>query len=138
MKYALVIGAGNFGRHLIRELLDNECRVDVLEKDSDVANRLNGMTCRVIHNNAWNIASIPSLDIPSYDCCYLCIGPNIGMMERAIRGLRQQGARRIVVRSVRASDIPRCREAGADQVICPPQYVGNMLAQELAGTAVQG
>ena len=130
MKRTLVIGAGDFGLHLICELLDVGCVVDVMDKEAAPQYALRGKDCRYILRNAWNLETAADLSLVEYDCCYVCMGGSIDVQEHVTALLRQGNARRIVVRAKREQDIKHFLLAGADQVICPAQFTSHHLAQE--------
>lgn len=132
MKRVLVIGAGNFGCHLIGALREQGCEVDVVDKEAGPQYALRNLGCRCVVNNVWNLPAVPGVQPADYDCCYLCIAPGLPVNLHAVQGLRRGGARRIVVRVKSAEEIPALSAAGADRVICPAQLAGRTLAQELA------
>lgn len=136
MKRALVIGAGNFGRHLIQELLLRGCAVDVVDKEAAPQYALRDTACRYIRNNAWNLPAISEIRIPEYDCCYLCLGEAPGMGIHITETLRRAQARQIVVRIQRAQEAGLYIQAGAHRVICPAQAAGEILARELTELCV--
>lgn len=133
MKQVLVIGAGNFGKLLICELIENGCAVDVIDKETTPHYALRCLGGRYIRNNAWNISTMKEVRFSDYDCCYLCMTASQPLNFHVIESLRKAGARRIVVRAKQAQEVELLLRAGADQVICPEQFTSKSLAQEIAG-----
>lgn len=133
MKKVLIIGAGNFGLHLARELLSKDCFVDVLDKNSSPQYNLRDYKCGYIVDNVWNIDKNSSIDIASYDCCYICIGDSCPMILRTIEHLKARDAKRIITVINSDKNINTIKEAGSDMVVCPAQLTGKALASELLG-----
>lgn len=128
MKKMLVVGAGAFGRQLVRELSSRGCAVDVVDTDKNVDYALRGTNCRVFHNNAWNLAFMSETTIPDYDCCYICTAESPSINARAIGALRDAGAKRIVMRVKKPSDAPHYIAAGADSAVCPDELAARLIA----------
>lgn len=132
MKRVLVIGAGNFGRHLVFELIRSGFAVDVVDKEAEPQYALRGSGCRCLACNAWNISASPQLlPIPEYECCYLCLSGNLALEQHVVACLRESGARRIVVRVKQPRNTKFFLRLGADQVVCPVQLASQVLAQQL-------
>lgn len=131
MKKALVIGAGYFGKHLVFELLEGGFAVDVIDKDEAPSHILYNSGCRYIEKNAWNLPFMKEIQIPDYDCCFVCLGENKSMSIHVVEELRKGGARSIVVRVKRMQDAEMFLKGGADKAVCPAQIAGAALVREL-------
>jgi len=133
MKQVLIIGAGNFGRHLIAALLESGCAVDVLDKEAAPCCEAQHLGCRVIRDNAWNLSGRKDIRFSDYDFCYLCLPDNQPLNLHVTESLRRVGAGQIVVRVKRAREAEFYLRAGADQVVCPEQFASRSLVQGMAG-----
>jgi len=133
MKHVLVIGAGNFGKHLIAALLESGCAVDVLDREAAPGYEPQRLGCRVIWDNAWNISGRKDIHFSDYECCYLCMPENQPLNLHVIESLRKMGAGRIVVRVKHAREAEFYLRVGANQVICPEQFASRSLVREIAG-----
>ena len=119
MKSFLVIGAGTFGHHICRELIRQKCEVMIVDSDpKPLEDLVNVVTSAKIADCA-NIETLRSLDIPSFDACFVSVGRNFQYSLEITCLLKELGARKVFAKADEDIQAKFLLRIGADEVIYP-------------------
>ncbi|MCQ2559041.1 MAG: TrkA family potassium uptake protein, partial [Oscillospiraceae bacterium] len=128
MKTFLVIGAGNFGHHLCRELAKQRCEVMLVDNNEHEMEDLLKLVTSARIADCTDKAALASLDIPSYDACFVCVGRNFQISLEVTDLLRELKAKKIYSKADEDIQAKFLKRAGADYVIYPEQETARRIA----------
>ena len=119
MKSFLIIGMGNFGHHLLKELSQYKCEIMIADIDEEkMSDVLNSVVSAKIAD-CTNVEVLRSFDIPSFDACFVCIGGNFQNSLEITSQLKELGARKVISKADEDLQAKFLLRNGADQVIYP-------------------
>ncbi|MCQ2537056.1 MAG: TrkA family potassium uptake protein [Lachnospiraceae bacterium] len=128
MRTFLIIGMGTFGHHLCKEILEQKAEVMVVDNDEacleDVLHL--GVSAKIA--DCTNKEALESFDIPSFDCCFVCLGGNFQSSLQATDLLKELGAKKIYSKAESDIQAKFLSRAGADYIIYPEQEVAKRIA----------
>jgi len=136
MKSFLIIGMGKFGHHLCRDLasLGNEVMI-VDEHEEKLSDMLDVVTeARIADATRPDV--LQSFDVPSFDCCIVCIAEDFQASLEITSQLSDLQARYVV--SLAETDIQRkfLLRNGANAVVYPDRDVSQRLAVSLDNDSI--
>nr|WP_326166160.1 TrkA family potassium uptake protein [uncultured Oscillibacter sp.] len=117
MKSFLVIGLGRFGRHLTRYLLELGHEVMVLDNDEDKVAKMAAQATAACVGDCQDEQVLESLGVRNFDVCFVCVRDDFQCSLEATAGLKELGAKCVVVRADQERQIKFLRQIGADFVV---------------------
>ena len=128
MKSFLIIGMGELGHHLYKELLRAGCEVMIADKDAGrlddvIADAVSAKVC-----DCTKIEVLKTFGVEDFSGCFVCVGDNFQDCLEITDLLKELGARQVysaASRDVEEKFLLRC---GADRVIYPERDVARRIA----------
>ncbi|MDO4501405.1 MAG: TrkA family potassium uptake protein [Erysipelotrichaceae bacterium] len=128
MKTVLLIGLGNFGIHVAKEinLLGHE--IMAIDIDEDRVNDAlpYATSCQI--GDCTNEEFIKSLGVNNYDVCIVAIGDNFESSLETTYLLKEHGAKKIVARASKDSQAKFLKRNGAEGIIYPEKQLAKWTA----------
>ncbi|MBR3763646.1 MAG: TrkA family potassium uptake protein [Clostridia bacterium] len=123
MKNILLIGIGRFGKHIAMDLHKLGHQVMVVDDNEERINELLPYVTNAQIGDSTNRDFLESLDVPSFDVCFVAIGKDFQSSLETTCTLKELGARLVVSRA--ASDVHAkfLLRNGADEVIYPEKQI---------------
>ena len=128
MKSFLVIGAGMFGHHLVRELSRQKCETMVVDRQQEALEDLLNLVESAKIADCTNPDTLRSFDIPSFDVCFVCIGRNFQHSLEITSLLKELGAKKVCSKAEEDIQAKFLKRIGADEVIYPEADAARRLA----------
>ncbi len=136
MKSILVVGAGRFGIHLIRQLHkggDEILAVDISEERLEHV--LDYVTSSLI-GDATDEDFVRSIGVSNFDVCIVAIGDNFQSSLETTSLLKECGAKFVVARASREVHEKFLLRNGADAVIFPEKQMAEWTAIRFSSTNI--
>lgn len=128
MKSFLIIGSGTFGHHLCRSFSKLKCEIMLVDRKEEAMNDLLSVVTSARIADCTNQEALESLDIPSFDACFVCVGASFQHSLEITWLLKELGAKKVLSR---ASDDVQAKfllRNGADDVIFPEHEIAERIA----------
>lgn len=136
-KYA-VIGLGNFGASVAKQLAAKGEEVLVIDKDEEVIDSIKESVSYAIVMDSTNSKALMQQNISEFEAIVIAIGENhIEAMLLTTVLLLEMQARRVVARAVTESQRKLLKRLGVDEVIAPEEQMGEMIAEKLIFPSIQ-
>ena len=119
MKSFLLIGMGLFGHHLCQFLAKSECEIMVVDRNEKNIEDLLPYVVSAKIGDCTDLEVLKTLDVPSFDVCFVCIGENFQNSLEITSLLKDCGAKRVVSKAERDIQEKFLLRNGADAVIYP-------------------
>ncbi|MCD7847654.1 MAG: TrkA family potassium uptake protein [Oscillospiraceae bacterium] len=119
MKSILIIGLGDFGHYLCRELMQFKNEIMIIDSDETALEDLTGLVTSSLIGDCTRESVLRSIGVQNFDICFVCISGNFQANLEITSLLKDLGAKYVVsqVRSeVHSKFLLR---NGADEVIHP-------------------
>ncbi|HOS40728.1 MAG TPA: TrkA family potassium uptake protein [Spirochaetota bacterium] len=100
MNKFIVIGLGNFGFHIAKTLVENDCEVLGIDSDHETVERAKDHITYAIIGDAANREVLESLSIRDFDCAVVSVGRDMGMSILITLYLKEIGIPKIIVRAI--------------------------------------
>lgn len=136
MKSFLVIGLGQFGRHLTEKLVELGNEVMVLDRDEERVARLAPVATAALVGDCQDEAVLASLGIGNFDACFVCVSDDFQTSLEATANLKDLGARYVVARADREKQIKFLKKIGADEVVHTEMDMAHRVAMSISASNV--
>ena len=119
MKNVLIIGMGEFGKHLADQLVKMQNQVCIIDNDPHIINMLSNSFDNAYVGDCMQKITLQELGVQNFDICIVAIGQNFQASLEITSNLKELGAKRIITKS--ASDLQSkfLKMAGADETFYP-------------------
>ena len=136
MKSVLVIGMGRLGRNLAAEMLKLGNEVMVVDEKPEIIQSLseNLPDCHI--GDCTNESVLKSLDVKSFDVCFVTIGANFESSLVITILLKKLGAKKIIAKASQDIQANILTTIGADEVIYPELDMAQSLAVKYSASNV--
>ena len=136
MKSFLIIGLANFGRLLTEAFAKQNCELLIVDKDEAAINPvLNlGVSARV--GDATNAEILKTLDLPSFDACFVSVGSDFPTSLIVTNLLKELGARCVYSKAEEGTQAKFLLMSGADHIIYPEREVAVNLAVSASNDSI--
>ncbi|MDR0889211.1 MAG: TrkA family potassium uptake protein [Oscillospiraceae bacterium] len=128
MKSVLIIGMGRMGRHLAGKLQEMGNEVMVADINPDIIEAISQRFSDSSICDCTNESVIASLDVPSFDICFVTIGEDFQASLVVTSLLKQYGAKLIVSKAKQDIQADLLRKIGADEIVLPEREIAEKLA----------
>ena len=126
-KSILLIGVGNFGKHIARKF--NELGHDVMAIDQD-EERINDVIPLVTSaqiGDSTNENFLRTLGVDNYDVCIVTIGGDFQSSLETTSLLKELGAKKVVSRAERDGQAKFLLRNGADEIVYPEKQLASWM-----------
>lgn len=128
MRSMLVIGLGRFGRNLALNLAELGIDVTAVDKNEEAVKKIVHNVDRALIGDCAEKEMLRSLDILTYEVCFVCISSDFQASLEITAQLKELGAKYIVSKTDRDVHTKFLRSNGADDVV----YIDRDIAQKTA------
>ena len=128
MKNILIIGAGEFGKHLAKELVELKNEVRIVDANDAVINALSDDFRDSLIGDCRNINVVKELGVENYDICVVAVGGNFQASLEITSNLRDEGAKYIISQCQSETQTKFLEMAGADKTV----YAQKEAAEKIA------
>ncbi len=128
MKSILIVGLGNFGKHLANQLNLLGHQVMGVDQDEDKVNDVLPLLTNAQIGDATNPAFVKSLGVGNFDVCMVTIGDDFQSSLETTSLLKEMGAKFVVARADREVHAKFLLKNGADEVVYPEKQVARWAA----------
>ena len=126
-KSILLVGVGNFGKHIARKF--NEIGHDVMAIDQD-EERINDVMPLVTSaqiGDSTNEDFLRTLGVDNYDVCIVTIGGDFQSSLETTSLLKELGAKKVVSRAERDGQAKFLLRNGADEIVYPEKQLASWM-----------
>lgn len=128
MKNILIIGLGRFGRHLAEKFIELGDEVMVVDRDEEAVQSMLGTVTYAQIGDCTKIEVLESLDVKSFDICFVCMGEDFQSSLETTDLLRSLGANYIVSKAGRDLHAKFLLKNGADEIVYPEKDMASKVA----------
>ncbi len=126
-----VIGLGQFGLSVVKELIDNGADVIAIDVDEDAVKRISADLPTAFVADSTDEEALKELGVQDVDAAIVAYGSNKEASVLTTVILRELGIEQIIVRDDDDHYIPIMKKLGATEVIAPQKAAGVALANRL-------
>ena len=128
MKSVLLIGLGNFGKHIALQLNQLGHQVMGVDHNEDRVNDAMDIVTNAQIGDSTNEEFLRTLGIDNYDVCIVAIGGDFQSSLETTYSLKELGAKMVVSRAERDGQAKFLLRNGADEVVYPEKQVAKWAA----------
>ena len=132
-----VIGLGQFGRSVVKELADNGMDVIAIDNNEDVAKEVAAELPTTFIADSTDEKALKELGIGEVDAAIVAFGDNQEASVLTTVILRELGVKNIIVRVDDDYYVPIMKKLGATEVITPQKAAGSALANRIGNEDFQ-
>lgn len=132
-----VIGLGQFGRSIVKELVDNGMDVIALDNNEEVAKEVANDLPTTFIADSTDEKALKELGIGDVDAAIVAFGDNQEASVLTTVILRELGVKNIIVRVDDDYYVPIMKKLGATEVITPQKAAGTALANRIGNEDFQ-
>ena len=136
MKSFLLIGAGNFGHLLARELSKQPCELMIADISEHALEDLLELGISAKIGDCKREEVLESFDVASFDACFVCVGGHFQTSLEIVYLLKKLHAAKIYCRADDDSQARFLGIIGADHVIYPEREAAQSLAVSEANDSI--
>ena len=123
MKSVLLIGLGNFGIHVAKQMRESGHQVMAIDKNEDRVNEALPFVTNALIGDSTNRAFLESLGINNFDICVETIGTDFQSSLETTSLLKELGGNLVVARANRDVQEKFLLRNGADEVVNPEKQI---------------
>ncbi len=128
MKSVLIIGIGDFGRHLALKMMELKNDVLIVDKEESIVEELSTLVTDAQIGDCTNESVLKALGIKNFDICFVTIGNNFQSSLEITSLLKDLGAKHVVSKASRDIQAKFLLRNGADEVVYPDRDIAEKLA----------
>ena len=132
-----VIGLGQFGRSVVKELVDNGMDVIAIDISEEVANEVAADLPTTFVADSTDEKALKELGVDDVDAAIVAFGDNQQASVLTTVILRELGIKNIIVRVDDDYYVPIVKKLGATEVITPQKAAGAALANRIGNEDYQ-
>ena len=132
-----VIGLGQFGRSVVKELADNGMDVIAIDRDEETAKAVAADLSTTFIADSTDERALKELGIGEVDAAIVAFGDNKEASVLTTVILRELGVKNIIVRADDDYYVPILKKLGATEVITPQKAAGSALANRIGNEDFQ-
>ncbi len=121
MKSMLIIGLGDFGHHLCRQLVKMNNEVMVMDKNETAIDDLKDIASSRLIADCTSRNVLSKIGVSNFDMCFVCIDSDFKSSLVIVNLLRELGAKYIVSQTDDETLAKFLLKNGADEIIYPNQ-----------------
>ena len=128
MKNVLLIGIGNFGSLIAKQLNELGHQTMAVDKNEDCINEIMPYVTNAQIGDSTNEAFLRTLGVGNYDVCIVAIGGDFQSSLETTSLLKELGAKTVVARADREVQAKFLLRNGADEVVNPAKQMAKWTA----------
>ncbi len=132
MKQVVVIGLGQFGSHLARQLTDMHCEVLAIDRSESAVNAIRDDVHQAVICDAREFDALKALVPMTVDECVVSLGESMEPSIISTLHLSQLGVKRIRCKAVNEDHATILKAVGAHEVIFPERETAERTARRVA------
>ncbi len=126
-KSILLIGAGNFGRHIAEKFHSLGHDVMAIDNNEERINNIMPLVTRAEIGDSTNEEFMRTLGVDNYDVCIVTIGNDFQSSLETTCLLKELGAVKVVSRSERDGQAKFLLRNGADEIVYPEKQLASWM-----------
>lgn len=128
MRTVLIIGLGEFGKHLAYRLLDLKADVCIVDKSKELINVLSEDFQNAYVADCTQDVALRDLGISSFDTCVVAVGSDFQTSLEITSKLKEQGAKYIIAKASSDLQTKFLMMAGANEAVYPEKDIAYKIA----------
>ncbi len=136
MKSILIIGMGRLGRNLAHEFVSLGNEVMIVDEREEIIESMSASFPDCHIGNCTNENVLKSLDVKSFDVCFVTIGTNFESSLVITILLKKLGAKKIIAKASQDIQANILQTIGADEIIFPERDIAYSLAVKYSASNV--
>ncbi len=136
MKSVLILGAGNFGSMLARQMNEQGYEIMIVDARESLINAVMPYVTDAQIGDCTNPGFLRSLGVDNYDLCVVTISENFQTSLEATSMLKELGAKQVISRAKNEIQEKFLLRNGADEVVYPEKQVAKRLATKYASEKI--
>ena len=136
MTTVLIIGAGQFGRHIAKRMEELRCEVMAVDIKEENINEILPYVTNARIGDGTNEEFLRSLGVDNYDVCIVALGNSFQMSLETTSLLHELGAKKVVSRAVNDVQMKFLLRNGADEVVYPEKQMAIRIATKYASESI--
>lgn len=126
-KSILLIGAGNFGKHIARKFNELGHEVMAVDCDEERINEIIPLVTSAQIGDSTNEDFLRSLGVDNYDVCIVTVGGDFQSSLETTYLLKELGAKKVVSRAERDGQAKFLLRNGADEIVYPEKQIASWI-----------
>ena len=131
MKSFIIVGAGNFGGSIARELSEQGYDVMVVDLNEDRVNTMSKYVTHAVIADASDEDALKTLGVRNFDFGIVSIGNNFGNSVLVTMILKNLGVKYVVSKAISSTHAKVLEKIGADRIVFPERDMGIRVANSL-------
>ena len=136
MKSVLILGAGNFGSMLARQMNEQSYEIMIVDVRESLVNAVMPYVTDAQIGDCTNPNFLRSLGVSNYDLCVVTISENFQTSLETTSLLKELGAKQVIARAKNEIQEKFLLRNGADEVVYPEKQVALRLATKYASEKI--
>lgn len=132
MKEFVVIGLGNFGATVAKELARLECKVTAIDADKDRVQKIQDEVDQAIVANATEREFLERLEVDKYASFIVSTGEDTHASILIALHLKELGAEKIIVKAKSGNHAKILLKVGATRAVIPEKQMASKIAHSMA------
>ena len=128
MKSVLIVGAGQFGIHIAKRMVELRCEIMAVDSDEECINAILPYATNAQIGDSTNADFMNSLGIPDFDVCIVTISDSFQDSLETTALLKDLGARKVISRAQNDIQEKFLLRNGADETVYPEKQTAVRLA----------
>lgn len=126
-KSILLIGVGNFGKHIARKFNELGHEVMAIDNNEDRINDVMSTVTSAAIGDSTNEQFLSSIGVDNYDVCFVTIGGDFQSSLETTCLLKELGAKKVVSRAERDGQAKFLLRNGADEIVYPEKQLASWI-----------
>lgn len=126
-KSILLVGVGNFGKHIARKFNELGHDVMAIDQDEDRINDIMPIVTSAQIGDSTNENFLRTLGVDNYDVCIVTIGGDFQSSLETTSLLKELGAKKVVSRAERDGQAKFLLRNGADEIVYPEKQLASWM-----------
>lgn len=126
-KSILLIGVGNFGKHIARKFNELGHEVMAIDHNEDRINDIMSTVTSAAIGDSTNEQFLSSIGVDNYDVCFVTIGGDFQSSLETTCLLKELGAKKVVSRAERDGQAKFLLRNGADEIVYPEKQLASWI-----------
>jgi len=127
-----IIGLGNFGATVARELAELKCRVTAIDIDKNKVQDLDDKAEIAIVADSTERKFLENLGVDNYDCFVISTGKDSHAAILITLHLKELGAKKIIVKANSSDHARILKKVGANEALIPEEQMAMRISHSLA------
>ena len=126
-KSILLVGVGNFGKHIARKFNELGHDVMAIDQDEECINDVMPLVTSAQIGDSTNEDFLRTLGVDNYDVCIVTIGGDFQSSLETTSLLKELGAKKVVSRAERDGQAKFLLRNGADEIVYPEKQLASWM-----------